>query len=258
MRIGIKIGSALIAKDGDGINDKFILELCRQIASLRQQHHRVFLVSSGAVVSDGCAEHSRALSAAIGQGRLIRKYINCFDMFEVEVAQMLLLAFELKDNQKHIKGLFEEAFLHKVIPVINANDAVNSDELDQLRSFADNDYLFTELCLMLKADCAIFGTMASGLINDAEDGDGEIVRVIDERNYSAALEMANGSSDDGYGNSGMLTKLQCGKRLSENGMRAIIADGRADDFAIKAVNELTRPTGNFGTAFRFTSALPMG
>jgi len=247
--IGIKVGSSLIAKGGNGINDRFILELCRQIAILRQEHHRVFLVTSGAVASDGCAEHSRALSAAIGQGRLISKYISYFNIFDINVAQMLLVAFELENNRKHIKELFDEVFLHKVIPVVNANDVVDSVELYQ-----DNDDLFTELCLMLKADVAIFGTTVPGLID--EDGDGGIIRTIDERNYAAALEMANGSSEEGYGNSGMLTKLKCGKKLCEKGVRAIIADGRTNDFAIKAVNELTHPTGNFGTVFRFTPILP--
>jgi len=175
-------------------------------------------------------------------------------MFDIDVAQMLLVAFELKNNRKHIQQLFEESFLHHVVPIVNANDAVDSVELNRLEDFADNDTLFTELCLMLGANAAIFGTLAPGLVD--EEGDGKIIRAIDERNYAAAFEMADGGNDSGYGNSGMLTKLQCGMKLSDYGVRAIIADGRVDDFAIKAVNELTKPTGNFGTVFRFTPILP--
>jgi len=250
MRIGIKVGSALLVKEGasgNEINREFLLNLCRQIAELLRFGHEVFLVTSGAVASDGDESRSKALRAAIGQPKLMELYRLFMGIFGTPVAQMLLIADEFRVNRDHIAKILEEALAAKVLPVINANDAINSEELDRLEEFADNDRLFGEVCLLVRADAVIICTEVDGLL----DLDGSLIPEINDRNFERALELAQGGSKFGHGPNGMQVKLRVGHELS-NAMnaRVIIVNGHSENCLIRAFERLmSDPPMNFGTFF---------
>lgn len=47
----VKVGSALLTNDGEGLNEKLIKQLAKQISDLRASGREVILVSSGAVAA---------------------------------------------------------------------------------------------------------------------------------------------------------------------------------------------------------------
>jgi glutamate 5-kinase len=201
MRIGIKVGLSLLLEkysvSRSVLNLHLILRLCQQIAALINQHHEVFLVTSGAVASDSMARRrSNNLRAAVGQCRLISRYSEYLSIFGHDAAQFLLIDDDLKRNRVHLLRLFAEAFVDKVVPIVNANDVINSYELNQLSSCADNDNLFGELCLLLGAELAI---IAIDGCKGIEDDDGKVYQVIDERNWPEVLGNLFGKSEFGYG-----------------------------------------------------------
>ena len=50
-RIVVKVGSALVTNNGEGLDHAFIADCARQIASLHQSGREILLVSSGAIAA---------------------------------------------------------------------------------------------------------------------------------------------------------------------------------------------------------------
>jgi|GEM_PF-860278 len=263
MRIGIKVGSALISEYGTAyrpIDDRFIDELMRQAWELIDQGHEVFIISSGAVASgyNDNQKRSKALQAAIGQPKLmavyqnsywLKRWNNHFGVCRADVAQILLIADELDINREHIQNLIEECFTHKVLPIINANDAVNGDELDRLERFEDNDHLFLEVCRMLKPDMAIIVTDVDGVLDEKK----QLIHAfnIQDREAAANLYFKN-VLNDGLGTGGMYSKVCVARCLVEEQIRVIIVNGRSNDFiglAIRQLNDDPTLPFRFGTVF---------
>ncbi|MFA5124613.1 MAG: hypothetical protein WC473_02180 [Patescibacteria group bacterium] len=248
MRIGIKIGSSLLADYNDGLSSERILNICQQIAALIRNRHQVFLVTSGAVISDPQKSRPKNLRAAIGMGRLIGRYIEYFDVFGIEAAQMLFTDNDLHQRCRgSLIGLLEKAMENMVVPIINANDTVDWTELKQLEICADNDILFMNLCLALKPQMAIIGFDQDGVLDDESCR----MPVINEGNFLQLAETAQGGSFTGHGSNGMLTKMQIARVIAASDIKTLIVSGLANAFIIEGVNELSRLTGNFGTRFVF-------
>ncbi len=248
MKIAVKIGSSLLTHINDGLNSEAILKICQQIAELQHSGHRVFLVTSGAVSSDPQKQRPKNLRAAVGMGRLISRYIQYFDIFGVEAGQMLLTDHDLhRQCRDSLINLFKAAMDNRVVPIVNANDTVDWQELEQLDICADNDILFMNLCLALKPDLAIIGFDQFGVL----DEDDHVVSVVNEHNFLPLLVEAQGSSDTGHGEFGMNTKMQVARILAQNGIKTLLAPGKIERFILGAVSELSHPTYKFGTQFQF-------
>jgi len=95
----IKIGSALLTADGQGLDGQAIASWTEQMAKLRQQGIELVLVSSGAVAegmtrlgwkSRPHSVHHLQAAAAVGQMGLVQAYESCFQKFGLHTAQVLL------------------------------------------------------------------------------------------------------------------------------------------------------------------------
>lgn len=116
------------------------------------------LVSSGAVGSGvsvlGLPSYPQELSlkqacAAVGQTRLMQTYENPFSHFDVDVAQLLLTAEDLKRRRPNVQTTLMRPFEHgRIIPIVNENDTVSVEEL----KFRDNDILSVHMARMVGAD----------------------------------------------------------------------------------------------------------
>lgn len=248
MKIGIKVGSSLLTNVGNGLNNEMVLKISQQIAELSNVSHQVFLVTSGAVASDPQGHRAKNLRAAVGMGRLISRYIEYFDIFDVEVAQVLLTDRDLHDSCRgSLIELLNSAMDSRIVPIINANDSVDWQELRQLDECADNDILFTHLCLALEPDMAIIGFDESAV----RDQEGKLVRVISEGNFKKILSACQSGNQSGHGQFGMATKMAAARILASNQIKTLLAPGRSYGFILEAVSELDEPTGEFGTRFIF-------
>jgi len=261
MLIGVKVGSSLLTDD-KGVNREYLLNLCRQIAELKRSGHRVFLVTSGAVASEPYEGFDKNLRASIGQAKLIGEYRYFFGIFGIKAAQILVTDEDFSKSSKSVAlRTIKEAFSlyyhwrnHWIIPIINANDVVSSEELKALSVCADNDRLSQLICERLsegededdedKVDIMIIGMDEVGL----KDKAGKIIRYVFPLNSVDALrDLATGSSRSQKESrfDGMRTKITAAYELMQAGVKVVLAPGREKDFILRAV----AGEENFGTTF---------
>jgi len=236
-RIVIKIGSALLTDGGKGLNLKAIAVWAEQISALKQQGIEVILVSSGAV-AEGMARlglkvrpnllHELQAAASVGQMGLVQTFESSFQKHGLHTAQVLLTHDDLSDRQRYLNARSTLLALldYKVIPVVNENDAVATDEI----RFGDNDTLGALVANLVEADLLIILTDQLGLFSADPSVDKDAVLVSKISADSPELESMAGESRSGLGRGGMATKVAAAKLASRSGASTVIASG--DELAV--------------------------
>jgi glutamate 5-kinase len=144
----VKIGSALLTADGRGIDQQVVDAIVAQLMELRARGCDTVLVSSGAVAAGlsrlGWSERPGELpalqaAAAVGQSALLQHYEQALAARGVLGAQVLLGHddIEARDRYLNARATLSTLLEHRVIPVVNENDTVVTDEI----RFGDNDTL---------------------------------------------------------------------------------------------------------------------
>ncbi|PIP27061.1 MAG: hypothetical protein COX30_04055 [Candidatus Moranbacteria bacterium CG23_combo_of_CG06-09_8_20_14_all_39_10] len=242
--IGIKLGSATLVSDGK-INRKLIRQVCAQVAKLVQNGTGVFIVTSGAIASDSIMNRSKNLRSAVGQIRIANEYRLCLEKFGVDAAQMLLTDEQLIDAKISktalTKKIMLEAFSVGVVPIINANDVIDSEEIKALEYCADNDKLFKLMCLLVGARVAVIGFDQPGFL----DLEGCVMHRIKVSEIETVLACAKGGSALGYGSEGMRTKVLALAELAQAKIEACLVPAKENNFILRAVSQ----EEEFGTRF---------
>lgn len=233
-RIVVKIGSSLLTANGQGLDLDAISHWASQIADLHRSGHEIILVSSGAV-AEGMVRMKLAARptdlpslqacAAIGQMGLIQTWSSVLEKHQIQTAQVLLTHDDLADRRRYLNSC--DALQHliewRVIPVINENDTVSTDEI----RFGDNDTLAAMVAGQVHADLLIILTDQQGMF-DADprsNPDAKLlssVRALDE----SLFEMAGGGGLLGRG--GMVTKVRAARLAAKSGCPTLIASGDSD------------------------------
>jgi glutamate 5-kinase len=259
MRYVCKVGSSSLTKD-DGINKVFIKDLCRQVAFTKKESSEGLIVTSGAVASDPKKHRSKNLRASIGMGLLINDYISEFRKYNIEVSQILvtdrdvlgktgffwriLSTLGIGSQALVFKETCEEAFREKcIVPVVNANDPVDSKELKALEYCADNDRLSLLTAILIGADKLVIGFDKPGII----DRQGNILHIAKLSEKEKILSYAEGGSHCGHGKDGMRTKLEVCFEARQKGIDSYLAPTREPDFLLR----ILAGENNFGTQFVF-------
>lgn len=244
MKIVIKIGSAVLMKNGRrGINQKVLSNIVEQIAVLKEEaKDDVVVVTSGAVASCQEKYYSESLRAAIGQPRIMGLYSREFEEYAIQSAQLLLTHEDLeKPRCENVINLLCEALENGVVPIINANDSVSSEELNALRQFADNDVLAGEIASLIDADLLIILMKEKGLIDFEKE---KVVHMVGNLyNYKRFLKierLAKGKNRHGKG--GMLSKINIARRLTcefpvsrEHGIEVRLLPGRQENVILSSL-----------------------
>lgn len=231
-RIVVKIGSALLTRDGQGLNSDGIHDWAAQIAQLRGRGLELVLVSSGAVAAGmqrlGRSKRPHALHelqamAAVGQMNLVQVYESAFQRHGLHTAQVLLTHDDLTDRRRYLNSRTTLRTLlgFGVIPVINENDTVATEEI----RFGDNDTLAALVANLIEADLLLILTDQRGLYerDPRQDPDAKLLaegRAGDPQ----LLTMAGGSGVLGRG--GMRSKLLAAEKAARSGASTVIASGR--------------------------------
>jgi glutamate 5-kinase len=231
----VKIGSALLTANGQGLDRDAIAGWVGQMAGLRAQGIEVVLVSSGAVAEGmmrlGWSQRPRALfeqqaAAAVGQMGLVQAYESCFQQHGIHTAQVLLTHEDLSNRQRYLNARTTLRSLLDlgVVPVVNENDTVVTDEI----RFGDNDTLAALVANLLEADCLIILTDQAGLF-DKDPRKHEDATLIDTASASnRSLESLVGEVGV-LGRGGMLTKLRAARLAARSGAATVIAYGHEPD-----------------------------
>jgi glutamate 5-kinase len=235
-RVVIKIGSSLLTAGGQGLNKLAIKAWVEQMAALRQQGIEVVLVSSGAVAEGmirlGLKQRPKTLhelqaAAAVGQMGLVRVFENKFQQHNLHAAQILLTHDDLSNRQRYLNARSTLLTLLQfgVIPVINENDTVATDEI----RFGDNDTLGALVTNLVEADLLILLTDQIGLF-DADPGINPQAKLIEEAHVSdSVLDEVAGGSRSGLGRGGMFTKVRAARLAARSGASTVIASGHLEN-----------------------------
>jgi glutamate 5-kinase len=231
-RIVIKIGTAVIADKTGKINPAVLKHLIDQIITFQKSGKEIILVSSGAVGAgrkflDLKKEKSdilrRQTLAALGQAYLMKEYIDLFGKKNILVAQALLMRSDFVDRQRYLNaiGTLNRLIKEKIIPIINENDVVATEEL----GFGDNDGLAAMTAVALKADLLLILSKIKGLYTANPEEDKK-AKIIDEvRGVSDELFKLCQDKKAKISFGGMLSKLKAARVATRAGVAAVIASG---------------------------------
>ena len=148
--------------------------------------------------------------------------------------------FTFEERRENLSNTLETLLDWGVIPIINENDTVATEEI----KVGDNDTLGSYVALGAKAELMVILTDVDGLYTgNPADGEGELVEVVEE----ITEEVEGWASEAGKGFGGMYTKVQAAKRLSREGITTVIANCNTPDALAKVFK------GEIGTLF-----LPQG
>ena len=235
-RLVIKVGSALVTNNGEGLDLAAIGEWARQISLLRQGGKEVVLVSSGAIACGmqrlgwhkrPHAVHELQAAAAVGQMGLAQVYESAFARHGLHTAQVLLTHDDLADRKRYLNARSTLTTLLQldVVPIINENDTVVTDEI----KFGDNDTLGALVANLVEADCLIILTDQQGLFTADPRKDPAATLIGEARAGDTTLEAMAGGAGTLYGKGGMITKVIAAKRAARSGAHTVIASGREPD-----------------------------
>ncbi|WJG09372.1 glutamate 5-kinase [Aliiglaciecola sp. LCG003] len=231
-RVVIKVGSALIAPDGNQCSGRYLLAIARFITASRDLGKEVILVSSGSVAAGKGkikTHHAPSIAekqamAAIGQTQMMANWSRFFDF---PCAQLLLTYDDLHNRTRYvnIKNTLRELLNHHALPIINENDTVAVNEL----KVGDNDNLAAYAALIAEADTLIICSDVDGLFDKdpRRNPDAKLLPLI-EHIDEATMALAGGAGTS-LGTGGMQTKLQAAQKCTQSGIQTLIVNGQKGD-----------------------------
>ena len=229
----IKIGSALLTKDGKGLDYTAIEDWTKQIAQLRQQGKEIILVSSGSVAEGmsrmGWTKRPTKLAelqaaAAIGQTGLIETYEAQFKKHNIQAAQILLTHDDVSNRQRYLnaRNTLRALLKFKALPIINENDTVALEEM----RLGDNDTLAALVANLVEADLLVILTDQEGLFTKDPRHNEDAELISEESATNTDLQKYVGDIATTLGSGGMATKLTAAQRAANSGCGTVIASGR--------------------------------
>ncbi|MFA6268756.1 MAG: glutamate 5-kinase [archaeon] len=219
----IKVGTGTIIEEGK-LHKTFLTELVEEVNSLMVKGKRVVIVTSGAIGLGKARLHFEKKEttlkeqqglAAIGQIDLMMEYLKRFDAFGLEGAQVLLSQHDLLNHEylANMRNAFEFLFENKVVPIVNENDVVATEELRHNGAFSDNDMLSVLLAKQINATLLVLLTTKGGLVG--KDG------IITELKDFDELITLESKSKGGRG--GIQTKVEAIKSANIAGIDVFVS-----------------------------------
>lgn len=251
-RIIFKLGTNIIINDGGNIALARIYSLLESLSELKEQGKEIILVTSGAVDMGakilGNPKNYDPVSlkqafAAVGQGHLMQFYEEAFKKFNIKTAQILLTAddFSKRKNYLSMRNTLNALLELGVIPIINENDVISTNELECYKEnavvicFGDNDKLSAIVASKLDADLLVILSDVDGLYtgNPKTDKDLKMLSTVEE--ITPEIESYCSIASKG-GRGGMKTKIEAAKIAVHSGSMVVIANGKDPDVISKIFN----------------------
>jgi glutamate 5-kinase len=232
-RFVIKIGSNILSNDFRGLDTDVIRNLANYISKISLRGYEVVIVSSGAVAAGmkklGLKSRPKEIrlkqaAAAVGQSTLMWAYEKAFGEFDRKVAQILLTRDDFSDRKKYInsKNTINTLLSYGIIPVINENDTVATDEI----KFGDNDNLAALVAILIEAERLVILSDVDGLYQQDPRvcADAKLIPYVDE--VTGDIENISGGTGSAVGTGGMYSKILAARKATSHGIAVIITSGR--------------------------------
>ena len=236
-RIVVKIGSNALTRPDGRLDVTRMSALVDQIAWLRSKGCEVILVSSGAVACgrrELDIEHEldsveqRQLFSAMGQAKLIGLYYDLFREYHIHVGQVLTMKenFQPGEQYRNQQACMRVMLENGVLPIVNENDTVSVTEL----MFTDNDELSGLIAQMMQADTLILLSNIDGIYDGHPDNPSS--RIIPKVEPGRDLSQYIKEEKSAFGRGGMHSKYTTASKVSQAGIRVIIANGERENILI--------------------------
>jgi glutamate 5-kinase len=227
-RIVIKVGSAVLTEQNRIARER-MLNLVDLIAKLREEYE-VILVSSGAVAAgytelklDKSILANKQALASIGQPLLMHRYKKRFESHNVITSQVLVTAsnFNTPEQAGRAKNTIETLLEHKVLPIINENDATSVDEL----VLGDNDQLSAFTAFYFDADLLVILSDIDAYY-DKDPRKHDDAKVLKEVHSISQEELnAEVSANNTFATGGIVTKLKAADFLLKRNKQMFLSSG---------------------------------
>ena len=249
-RAVLKVGSSLLAGEGEGLSPRHALNLAQFVSSSIGAGREVVIVSSGAVAAGrgllhrkpqaGAAMAERQALAALGQAQLIALWQRFFDR---PVAQVLLTHDDLRNRRRYLnaRATLQELLALGALPVVNENDTVSVDEL----KLGDNDNLAAVVAALVDADALFIATDIDGFYTANPRTHAGAQPILDVEALTPEFFAMAGGAGSGVGTGGMHTKLEAAAKAAAAGIETFLFNGTQTS----AVSALSRGA-LLGTRFR--------
>ena len=249
-RAVLKVGSSLLAAEGEGLSPRHALGLAQFVSASLAAGREVVIVSSGAVAAGravlhrkqqpGAAMAERQALAALGQAQLIGLWQR---FFERPVAQVLLTHDDLRNRRRYLnaRATLNELLALGALPVINENDTVSVDEL----KLGDNDNLAAVVAALVDADALFIATDIDGFYTANPRINTEAKPIEDVEALTPEFFAMAGDAGSSAGTGGMRTKLEAAAKAAAAGIETFLFNGtRAETVRSLAQSQFS------GTRFR--------
>ena len=241
-RIVVKVGSNVLTRPDGKLDVTRMSALVDQIAWLRQHDYEVILVSSGAMASgrgelkvdhDMDSVEQRQLFSALGQAKLIGLYYDLFREYHMHVGQVLTMKenFEPGEQYENQRACMTVMLEHDVLPIVNENDTVSVTEL----MFTDNDELSGLIARMMHADTLILLSNIDGIYTgQPDDPASQLIREVEP---GTDLSQYIQTEKSAFGRGGMHSKYTTANKISQEGIRVIIANGERENVLVDLIQK---------------------
>lgn len=231
-RLVVKVGSSLLIDADGGLNRRWLEGLAADIAEWQRAGQQVLVVSSGAIALGSAVlgisvRRSRLedlqAAAAAGQVQLAHAWSEALGDHGVRAAQVLLTPDDTENRRRFLnaRGTLSRLLEHGVVPVINENDTVATEEI----RYGDNDRLAARVAQLVMADGLILLSDVDGFYS-ADPGrhpDAQHFSVV--RSITDDMQRMAGETRSDIGSGGMATKVQAARIATHAGCSTIIASG---------------------------------
>lgn len=242
-RIVVKLGTSVLTGGSKSLDRAQMVELSRQCAVLHRQGRDLILCTSGAIAAGRerlsfpklpDTVTNKQMFAAVGQSRLMFEWERFFEIYGLNVGQLLLTRADVEDRRRFLnaRDTLQALLEQRIIPVVNENDAVATAEI----KVGDNDNLSALVALLAEADLLLLLTDQPGLFTADPRLNPDAQLIPEVKAIDKTLRDLAGGSISGLGIGGMGTKLQAADVARRSGADVVIAAGRTPNVILRIVS----------------------
>ncbi len=240
-RIVVKVGTSTLTNEMGKSDLRAFDRLACVLSDIQNMGYEVILVSSGAIAvgtnklkmkERPSSMRMKQAAAAVGQCRIMYLYDKFFNDYDKTIAQILLNAEDIKQEEKkeNLINTFNALLEMDIIPVVNENDSVSYTEIESKdRLFGDNDMLSAVVAVLCRARRLVILSDINGLY-DADPRlypNARLISRIEEINEE--VHSLAGGAGSRRGTGGMKTKLRAAQLATAQGIDTIITNGKSPE-----------------------------
>jgi glutamate 5-kinase len=237
-RIAVKVGSNVLTRTDGTLDVTRMSALVDQLADLRRAGIEVILISSGAVACGRSELHlpqtetdhmdtveQRQLFSAVGQAKLMGRYVELFRDHTIHVGQVLTEKenFSTPRQNENQRQCMTAMLAHGVLPVVNENDTVCVTEL----MFTDNDELSGLIARLMQCQALVILSNIDGIYNGHPlDAASQVIREVP---FGTDLTSYICTEKSHAGRGGMQSKYTTAQDVASAGIHVYIANGKREN-----------------------------